>query len=235
VLVVLTWLFACGALESQRIAADADGNDISYPLAEIIGDIPAGQSLLLLYGFGIIALFGLIASYHGMLYATSRQAFALGRAGYLPRLLGEVHATRRTPVLALLVCSLVAAGFIVANIWYASAIAVAVLVSTLTALIWYILAMLCLYLLRRREPQLFTAYRAPVYRLLPAGVIILSAFAIFAYARTDYALVLMLLAAALYAVGIGYYLLWGRHRLQRAAPEELVARHARTTEKGKVV
>jgi hypothetical protein len=26
----------------------------------------------------------LIASYHGMIYGTSRQAFALGRAGYLP-------------------------------------------------------------------------------------------------------------------------------------------------------
>jgi ethanolamine permease len=234
VVVVLTWLFACGALESERIARDAEGNDISYPLAEIIGRIPAGKSPLLLYGFGIIALFGLIASYHGMLYATSRQAFALGRAGYLPRFLGEVHATRRTPVIALLVCSLVAAGFVVANIWYASAIAVAVLVSTLTALVWYVLAMLCLYQLRRREPQLFTAYRAPVYRLLPAGVIVLSVFAILAYVRTDQAPVLVPLAGVLYAVGIGYYLLCGRHRLQQAAPEELVARHAKTAEKGKV-
>src|SRR5205823_9399521 len=107
-------------------------------LAKAIRMIPAGQSTLLLYGFGVIALFGLIASYHGMLYGTSRQAFALGRAGYLPRPLGEVHATRRTPVPALLVSSLLAAGFVVANIWFEKVIAVAVLVSTLTALVWYI-------------------------------------------------------------------------------------------------
>ena len=35
-------------------------------------------------------MFGMIASYHGMIYGTSRQAFALGRAGYLPLILGEV-------------------------------------------------------------------------------------------------------------------------------------------------
>ena len=52
------------------------------------------------WAFCGIALCGLIASYHGILYATSRQAFALGRGGYLPRPLGAVHATRRTPTTA---------------------------------------------------------------------------------------------------------------------------------------
>jgi ethanolamine permease len=225
-LVVLTWLFACGALDSQEIATK-DGEDVNYPLAEVIGRIPAGQaSPLLLYGFGVIALFGLIASYHGMLYATSRQAFALGRAGYLPRLVGEVHATRRTPVVALLASSLIAAGFVLSYYWYKAAIDVAVLVSTLTALVWYILAMVCLWVLRRREPHLFTAYRAPVYRLLPVVVVVLSVFAAVVYSGTPNAATVLLLAGGLYAVGIGYYWFWGRHRLEAAAPEELVARRA---------
>src|SRR5262249_3440583 len=90
-LVVLTWLFACAAVDSQQLAVDKDGNDISYPLAEALRLIPAGESPLLRYGFGTIALFGLLASYHGMVYGTSRQAFALGRAGYLPAYLGNVH------------------------------------------------------------------------------------------------------------------------------------------------
>jgi ethanolamine permease len=239
-LVVLTWFFACGAMDSQDLAVtpvldekgaqvlDEKGekktDDVDYPLAKAIRQIPAGQSVTLVYGFGVIALFGLIASYHGMIYGASRQVFALGRAGYLPRILGEVHVTRRTPVIALFAGSLIVVGFVVANLWFADAVGIAVLVSTLTALIWYILAMVCLTILRRRSPELFRSYRAPVSKLLPAFVIVLSLFAALVYSGIEHAGVVIVLAVALYAVGLGYYVFWGRHRLQAAAPEELGAR-----------
>lgn len=225
-LVVLTWLFACGALDSQKIAVDAEGNDISYPLAEVILRIPVGKSRLLLSSFGVIALFGLIASYHGMIYGTSRQAFALGRAGYLPRFLGGVHRQRRTPVAALLACSLVSAAFVISYLRFKDAIDIAVLVSTLTALVWYILAMVCLLLLRRREPYLFRAYQAPLPWLLPVLVVLLSAFAAYVYSGIKQANVVLPLTAGLYALGLGYYWFWGRARLESAAPEELAARQA---------
>jgi ethanolamine permease len=245
--VVLTWLFACAAVDSQELAVDPvrdengvqaldeNGNkktaDVDYPLAKAMSRIPAGQSTPVFYGFGVIALFGLIASYHGMIYGASRQAFALGRAGYLPRLLGEVHATRRTPVVALLVGSLIVTGFVVANLWFKDAVGVAVLVSTLTALIWYILAMVCLYILRRRNPELFRSYRAPVYKVLPAVVIVLSLFAAVVYSGLEQGAVVIALAGGLYAVGLGYYVIWGRRQLQAAAPEELGARAAGLTAK----
>ena len=223
-LVVLTWLFACGALESQKLAVNAQGKGISYPLAEALRSIPVGQSGLVTYGFGAIALFGMIASYHGMVYGTSRQAFGLGRAGYLPLLLGGVHAERRTPVPALLLCSLVTAGFVVANLWFDEAIAVAVLVSTLAALVWYILAMVCLFVLRRREPRLFARYRAPVAWLLPGAVLVLSAFAVWVYSGIDVKVIP--LTALLYALGLAYYWFRSQGRIQQAAPEELAARQS---------
>jgi ethanolamine permease len=231
-LVVLTCVFACGALDSQEVAftREKEGNevDISYPLAKVIGSIPVGQaSPLLVLGFGTIALFGLIASYHGMIYGSSRQAFALGRAGYLPAFLGAVHTTRRTPVAALLTCSLISAGFVVANFWYDKAIATAVLISTLTALVWYILAMGCLFVLRRREPHLFRTYRTPIYRVLPVTVILLSVFAVFVYSGINVQVIP--LTALFYALGLGYYWFWGHGRIQHAAPEELAARQAAAT------
>jgi ethanolamine permease len=219
-LVVLTWLFACGSAAFGELA------DVEYPLLKAISLIPAGRSPLLFYGFGAVALFGMIASYHGMVYGTSRQGFALGRAGYLPALLGGVHATRRTPVPALLACSLVTAGFVVASYWFKRAIDVAVLVSTLTALVWYVLAMACLFLLRRREPALFEKYRTPLHRLLPVTVVVLSAFAAVMYGIINVDVVP--LTAALYGVGLGYFWFWGRKRIQHAAPEELAARGALT-------
>jgi ethanolamine permease len=231
-IVVLTWLFACGAVDSQKIAVDSSGEDISYPLAEVISRIPLGRSPVLLWGFGTIALFGLIASYHGMIYGTSRQLFSLGRAGYLPGFLGEVHARRRTPVPALLACSLVAAGFVIANLWFKDAIEVAVLVSTLTALIWYILAMGCLLVLRRREGHLFLSYRAPLKHALPMLVVVLSGFAIYVYLGIPKGNKVILVTGALYAIGFGYYFLWARTRIQHAAPEELAARQERTAPSG---
>jgi ethanolamine permease len=239
--VVLTWLFACGTMDSQELALsperddagapilDENGQpkmkDVDYPLAKAIGEVPAAKSRpLLVYGFGVIALFGLIASYHGMIYGASRQLFALGRAGYLPRIFGEVHATRRTPVIAILIGTLIVVGFVVANLWFSGAVAIAVLVSTLTALIWYILAMVCLYVLRWRSPELFRSYRAPVYQILPAIVIILSVIAALAYIGIDNAGIVIALAGGLYVLGLGYYVIWGRHQLQAAAPEELGAR-----------
>jgi ethanolamine permease len=225
VLVVLTWLFACGAVDAQRLAVNDEGKEISYPLADAIRLIPAGRSPLLTYGFGFIALFGMIASYHGMVYGSSRQAFALGRAGYLPPFLGAVHTTRRTPVPALLLCSLISAGFVIASYWFSDAINVAVLVSTLTALIWYILAMGCLFTLRRREPRLFRNYRAPVYRVLPVTVVVLSAFAMYMYSVINVKVIP--LTALLYGLGLGYYWFRGYGQIQSAAPEELAARLGR--------
>ena len=224
-LVGLTWLFACGAVDdSQTLAMTPAGADVSYPLAKVINEIPLGRFPAVVYGFGLIALFGMIASYHGMVYGTSRQAFALGRSGYLPRMLGQVHATRRTPVPALLSCSLITAAFVVANLWFKEAIAVAVLISTLTALVWYILAILCLFVLRNREPALFSRYRAPLVNILPVLVVVLSVFAAWVYSGID--VKVLPATGGLYILGIGYYLLWSRHRLQTATPEQLSARHA---------
>jgi ethanolamine permease len=217
-LVVLTWLFACGAADSAELAA------VDYPLLKVINLIPAGRSALLFFGFGTVALFGMIASYHGMIYGTSRQAFALGRAGYLPAFLGQVHAVRRTPVPALLACSLVSAAFVVASYWYKKAIDAAVLVSTLTALIWYVLAMFCLFRLRRAEPGLFDKYRTPLARVLPVTVVVLSLFAMLMYAILNVQVIPV--TVALYAAGLGYFALWARGRIRHAAPEELAARRA---------
>ncbi len=230
VLVVLTLLFACGAVDWQRLAVNERGEDISYPLAEALRLLPTAPSPLLRYGFGAIALFGLIASYHGMVYGTSRQVFALGRAGYLPAFLGRVHGRRRTPTAALLVCSLITAGFVVGSLWFKQAINVAVLVSTLTALVWYILAMGCLFVLRRREPQLFGRYRAPLYRVLPVTVVLLSAFAVWVYGGINVNVIP--LTALLYALGLAFYWFWARERIREAAPEEAGARQAEPRSEG---
>jgi ethanolamine permease len=229
-LVVLTWLFACGALDAQDLAVNVeDGRNVDYPLLKTLGAIPAGKdSRLLRYGFGIIAISGIVASYHGMVYGASRQSFALGRAGYLPEFLGKVHAVRRTPISALLASSILTAACVLLSLWYPDDVGeMAVLVSTLTALLWYILAMGCLFVLRKREPQLFQSYQAPILRVLPITVVALSLFAVYMYSVINVKVIP--LTGLLYAVALGYFWFWAHPRIQQAAPEELAARQTRPT------
>jgi amino acid transporter len=159
-----------------------------------------------------------------MIYATSRQSFSLGRAGYLPSFLGSVHSTRRTPHASLAVWTAVTIVFIFFGQFYEKATAVAILISTLTAVIWYVLAVICLLVLRRREPELVRPYKAPVYPWMPLFVAVLSAIAGCLYGWVN---VQVLVPTALLYVAAGvWYAVWARKKVLSVAPEEVAARIA---------
>jgi ethanolamine permease len=228
VLVVLTTVTACGALPFQQIAVKG-GLPVDYPLAEVIRQIPAGQSPLLFYGFGVLALFGLAASYHGLIYGSSRQLFALGRAGFVSPALGKVDAKRQTPGPALVACSVLTAVFVVANLWFDEAIQAAVLVAGFAALVLYLLSMGTLLQLRRREPGLLRGYNAPLGVWLPVAVVLLSVMALAVYPRIDEKGVVVPVALAMYAIGAGHFAWFGRNRAARrieaTVPADVPATH----------
>ena len=85
------------------------------------------------------------------------------------------------------------------------------------------LAMVCLFLLRRNEPNLSRPYKVPLYPVLPAMVLLMSLFAAGVYGWLNESIVLWL-TLAMYGVGLSYYFVIARRRLVSAAPEELMAR-----------
>ena len=221
VLVVLTWFFASAAGNDYRVTGD--GVKIPFPLQWVYREVwPGAQHAPHLIAFSVLAIFGMIASYNGMLYAISRQSFAMGRAGYLPSILGHVHPVRRTPDVSIFVWSFVIAGFVVWGYFNEAAVMVAVLTCNLTALIWYILAMICLFILRAKEPHMPRPYKVPLYPYLPAAVIVMSLFAALVYGWLNEPVVLWL-TLAMYAIGLTYFFGFARTRLAKAAPEELTA------------
>lgn len=221
VLVILTVLTTTAAYAD--FGADGTGGSL-FPLSFVFDKVYPGNDILVL-AFGTLAVSGMIVSYNGMIYATSRQSYSLGRAGYFPKALGSVHPTRRTPVVSLAVWSAVAIGFIIWGYWNATATATAILISTFTALVWYVLAVICLFILRRREPLLARPYRVPIYPWLPVFVGLLSIFAGYYYAFYNRNILWWTLF--LYLGATAYYLLWGRKQVQEHAPEEVAARIAR--------
>ena len=101
-------------------------------------------------------LAGLIASFFSIIYAYSRQLFALSRAGYFPRAL-SVTSGRRVPHIALIVPGVI--GFLLAAITEDGArmIQIAVFGATVS----YVLMLLSHIILRRKEPDLERPYTTP--------------------------------------------------------------------------
>ena len=125
-------------------------------------------------------------------------------------------------MVSIVVWSVVVAAFVIWGYFNEAAILVAVLTCNLTAIVWYVLAMVCLFILRVKAPDLRRPYKVPLYPFLPALVIAMSLFAAGVYVYSDY--VVLWLTLALYAVGLVYYFAFARTRLAAAAPEELAAR-----------
>ena len=121
---------------------------------------------LALTGVGLV---GLVASFHGILIAASRAILELGRAGYAPKLLGEVHATTGTPTYAL-VANLVVGLIALATGKTGSVILIAVF----GALTLYVLSSAAVLRLRVTEPDLARPYRTPLYPVTPIAALVLS-------------------------------------------------------------
>jgi ethanolamine permease len=157
-LVVLAFgvmIFAGGAGDWKQLMG------IDYPLPEAMAMVVGKQSGWI-HMLVAVGLFGLLASFHGIILSCSRQIFALARAGYLPHRLAAVHATRGTPHLAVIATG--AFGVLALLTGRTSEL---ITLSALGAIAMYISSLLALFRLRRTQPDLARPFRAPLYPVLP--------------------------------------------------------------------
>ena len=64
----------------------------------------------------LVAVTGLVASFHTIIYAYGRNIYSLSRAGYFPHWMSVTHGTRKTPYVALLFGAVI--GYVLAWILY---------------------------------------------------------------------------------------------------------------------
>ena len=119
-----------------------------------------------------LGLFGLVASFHGIILGYSRQIFALARAGYLPKYLAKVHPRFKTPHRAILAGGIVGIAAIYSDklITFGGHTLTAniVTMSVFGANLMYIISMLALFRLRHTEPLLERPFKAPLFPYFPA-------------------------------------------------------------------
>ncbi len=196
--------------------------NINDPLPQAMKMI-VGESSGWLHMLVWLGLFGLIASFHGIILGYSRQIYAQARAGYLPPWLAKVHPRFKTPYRAIL-----AGGFVgIAAIFSDDLIqfggqtltANIVTLSVFGALLMYALSMAALFKLRRSEPRMNRPYKVPFYPLLPAIALIGALISLVTVVWFNLAL------AGLFAVvlAIGYvYFKITQHRRERAPFDDLL-------------
>ncbi|MDP9899112.1 ethanolamine permease [Variovorax ginsengisoli] len=171
-----------------------------------------------------IGLFGLVASFHGIIMGYSRQIFALARAGYLPAYFAGLSPRFNTPHRALLAGGAIGVVAIFSDelVKFGGQTLTAniVTMAVLGAIVMYLISMAALFKLRRSEPNLLRTYRAPFYPLFPAiafvlGLVCLGAMVWFNTLLTMLFLVLMVLA-------YGYFLATAAQR-KAAAPDDMLS------------
>ncbi|QUH00558.1 ethanolamine permease [Saccharopolyspora erythraea] len=172
-----------------------------------------GEDSLLAHVINYVGLAGLVASFFSIIFAYSRQLFALSRAGYLPRWL-SVTGRRRTPYAALIVPGTI--GFALAAITQdgAQLINIAVFGATVS----YVLLNLSHIVLRRREPGLERPYRTPGGTATTGTALVLAVAAVVATFFVDE--VAAAITAAIFVAALAYFWFYSRHHLIANAPEE---------------
>jgi ethanolamine permease len=158
-------------------------------------------------------LFGLVASFFSIIYAYSRQLFALSRAGYLPRWM-SLTGSRNTPWVALIVPGTI--GFLLAAITEDGALLINIAVFGAT--VSYVLLNLSHIMLRRREPDLERGYTTPGGVVTTGIALVLSVVAVVATFFVDQRAAGI--TAAVFLAAVAYFWFYSRHHLVASAPEE---------------
>lgn len=214
-LVVLAFgtMIMAGAVGDWRLLSN-----INDPLPQAM-KVVVGEQSGWLHMLVAIGLFGLVASFHGIIMGYSRQIFALARAGFLPAKLATVHPTRKTPHWAIIAGGVVGLVAIFSDnlIQFAGNTLTAnvVTMSVFGALVMYIMSMAALIKLRQSEPALVRPFKAPLYPYAPAVALGLSV--LFLIAMIWYNLQVFSVFVVFFAAGLLVYRLTQKSRALEAA------------------
>ena len=167
-LALLVFFSAIGVRGWEAIVFDAAGKQSDTPLPLALGYLTEREGIIY-HGVVVLGLFGLIASFHGILLIAGRATFEFGRTGYLPAIFGRTLPHRQSPAAALILNMLIAFGALATG-----QTGELITMAAFGALALYMFSMASLFRLRKTEPDLPRPYVTPLYPYLPAVALFLS-------------------------------------------------------------
>jgi ethanolamine permease len=169
----------------------------------------------------LVAVAGLVASFHTIIYAYGRNIYSLSRAGYLPHWLSPTHGERKTPTTALVVGAVIGFGAALIIDRVGGNVGAALLnMAVFGAVISYAMQMFAFIRLRQKLPNITRPYLSPVGiggAAVAAVIAIVSLVSLFFNADYRPGVVG---ALAWFALGLLYFAVTGRNRLVLSPEEE---------------
>jgi ethanolamine permease len=187
VLCIFTFASSVGVAGWEAVVYKADGTTSDSPLPLALAHI-VGSNHLLYHLLITVGLFGLVASFHGLILAAGRSSLEFGRVKYAPAFLGKIHPRFKTPSNALLVN--MAIGIVALLSGKTSEI---ITISVFGALTLYMVSMVAFLRLRKNEPQLERPFKVPMYPVFPIVALVLSTLSFIAMGIYNFKLLMIYL------------------------------------------
>jgi ethanolamine permease len=180
----------------------------------------------------LVAVLGLVASFHSIIYAYGRQIYSLSRAGYFPTVLSLTHDTRKTPHVALFTGAIVGLA-VMLSVWFTVSAdrrgafigGTLLNMAVFGAMFSYVMQGLSFILLRRRVPYMERPYRSPFGVPGAALTVVIAAVTIYFQLQDPVFRTGVLGVAIWFGIGVAYFAVVGRRRLVLSPEEEFAMEH----------
>jgi ethanolamine permease len=196
VLCLLVFAGAVGVGGWENIVYRDDGSTSDSPLPLALINI-VGENNFLYHLLITVGLFGLIASFHGLILAAGRASYEFGKVRFAPPVFGKIHPTFHTPANALLLN--MGIGILALLTGKTAEI---ITIAVFGALFLYFFSMISLIKLRMSEPELHRPFKVPFYPLFPYTALIITLVALIAMIVFNLILFLLFFSIMLISVFI---------------------------------
>src|SRR5437870_5236141 len=145
---------SCLLLQAARGGVTGNNNAIAEIAARVM---PYGLQVIV---FGVAL--GALAALNSLIFSSSRVAFAMGRDGGLPRVLGRLHARKRTPHI-----SIALSGLIIVLITLTLDINTVAASADIMFLLLFLMVNYAVIVLRKSMPDVKRYYVMPLFPIIP--------------------------------------------------------------------
>jgi len=194
---------------------------------------PLLDGFRVIYGTGaakllaFLAVIGLIASFHTIIYAFGRQIYSLARAGYYLPFMSITHGKHRVPHMALYTGTLMGFG-VMLIVWFVAGAEKggALIGGTLLnmavfgAMISYAMQGVSFILLRKNLPNIPRPYRSPLGVPGAAATVVIALVTLWFQLKDPVYRAGVYAVAVWYVLGLLYFAFFGRHHLILSPEEE---------------
>ncbi len=196
ILCILIFFSSIGVDGWETIVYKADGSTSDSPLPLALAHV-TGNNHVLYHLLITVGLFGLVASFHGLVLSAGRSTYEFGKVKFAPTFLGKIHRRFKTPSNALLINMIL--GIIALISGKTDEI---ITLSVFGALTLYIISMISMLRLRKKEPALERPFRVPMYPVFPVVALTIASVAIIAMTVYNFNLALFYILLMASSFGI---------------------------------